>query len=166
MDDMFPASTFDYHIFDRIMQIMKVEKDIGRYELGQGHNWHGKTQTIVGCPDWSLYEYGADSEYRISCMPSVWRKEYLLKYLDNDWTPWQFEVEGSKIAKSDGYRVVATKGRYALKCNHTVSSGRYPNLLNISELEPSVVTEMIENGLLNKNCLIYGENLETAKRYL
>lgn len=165
MDDMLPASEIDWEVFLTTFGYMASESKIGRYELGTGHGWHKETPIAMKFKDWHIYEYGKDSEYMISCQPAIWRKEYLLKYLNHDWDMWQFEVEGSKIAKTDGYSTIATKGRYALRTNHTVSTGRYPGLMNINGLNHQDVEEMISLGLFNRDKLILGENLQEARKY-
>ena len=35
--------------------------------------------------------------------------KYMLKYLQPDMNPWQFELDGSEKAKNDGYRILGTK---------------------------------------------------------
>jgi hypothetical protein len=165
MDDMLPASEIDWEVLNTTMGIMLLDETIGRYELGTGHSWHGMVNEIYADIDWSVYEYGADSQYMISCMPAIWRREYLLKYLNHDWNMWQFELDGSKIALSDGYKTIATKGRYAYKTNHTVSSSRYPGLMNVAGLDKNTVEEMISLGFFERDKLILGENLQEAKKY-
>ena len=40
-----------------------------------------------------------DSEYLISLQPSIWRKEFLLKNLIPEYSPWDFEIYGSQFLK-------------------------------------------------------------------
>jgi len=40
-----------------------------------------------------------NSAYHLTCQPSIWRKDYLLKYLVDGMTPWQFE--GQTTAQQD-----------------------------------------------------------------
>lgn len=165
MDDMLPASKIDYEIFYEVMALMVQDETIGRYELGTGHGWHGHKPILKVYDDWHIHEYGSDSEYMISCMPAIWKREYLLKYLDHDWNAWQFEVEGSKLAKHDGYKTIATGGLYAYRTNHTVSSTRYPGLMNVNGLDKAIVEYMITMGYFERDKLILGENLQEAIRY-
>ena len=49
-------------------------------------------------------------------------KEYLLKYLTNDLTPWEFESINSKKAINDSYRILGTKNKYAVKSCCAIST--------------------------------------------
>ena len=134
-DDLLINRPVDYEVFDNVMEQMQKDNEICRYELGTGHCWHTWINFIKNYPDWNIYEYGKGSEYRISTQLSVWRTEYLLKYLNHQWTPWQFELEGSKLANTDGKMIIATKGRYAFGYTHCLSTQRYPGLVNVEGIK-------------------------------
>ena len=58
-------------------------------------------------PDFAKYEYlesintmhkmSPTSPWLTSVQPAIWRKSELLKFLKPEYTPWNFEVEGSKL---------------------------------------------------------------------
>ena len=62
-------------------------------------------------PDFAKYEYlesintmhkmSPTSPWSTSVQPAIWRKSELLKLLKPEYTPWNFEVEGSKLAKNN-----------------------------------------------------------------
>jgi hypothetical protein len=62
-------------------------------------------------PDFAKYEYlesintmhkmSPTSPWLTSVQPAIWRKSELLKFLKPEYTPWNFEVEGSKEAKNN-----------------------------------------------------------------
>jgi hypothetical protein len=62
-------------------------------------------------PDFAKYEYlesvntmhkmSPNSPWLTSVQPAIWRKSELLKLLKPEYTPWNFEVEGSKLAKNN-----------------------------------------------------------------
>jgi len=62
-------------------------------------------------PDFAKYEYlesintmhkmSPNSPWLTSVQPAIWRKSELLKFLKPEYTPWNFEVEGSKLAKNN-----------------------------------------------------------------
>jgi hypothetical protein len=62
-------------------------------------------------PDFAKYEYlesintmhkmSPTSPWLTSVQPAIWRKSELLKFLKPEYTPWNFEVEGSKLAKNN-----------------------------------------------------------------
>lgn len=62
-------------------------------------------------PDFAKYEYlesintmhkmSPNSPWLTSVQPAIWRKSELLKFLKPEYTPWNFEVKGSKLAKNN-----------------------------------------------------------------
>ncbi len=44
-----------------------------------------------------------NSRYRLSTQPSIWNKEFLLKYLTDGLSPWEFETQNPK---NDGWQIV------------------------------------------------------------
>ena len=62
-------------------------------------------------PDFAKYEYlesintmhkmSPNSPWLTSVQPALWRKSELLKFLKPEYTPWNFEVKGSKLAKNN-----------------------------------------------------------------
>ncbi len=47
------------------------------------------------------------SRYRLSTQPSIWNRDYLLKYLTDGLTPWKFETQDPK---DDGHAIIGYKG--------------------------------------------------------
>ncbi len=60
-----------------------------------------------------------ESRYRLSTQPSVWSKEFLLKYLTPGLSPWDFETQDPK---NDGYNV---KGFVLPPVNHNEGVRRF-----------------------------------------
>jgi hypothetical protein len=158
LEDLLPIRSINYDTFEDGLLRMELDDRIGRYELGTGHCWHKKVVQMG-----NFYEYGYESLYRISTQTAIWRTEYLLQYLNNDWTPWQFEVEGSKIAQSDGRKVIASKFDFALEWVHSALSGKYPDMINVQGIQHSDVEEMIALGLLDRNKLQLGIDINSPR---
>jgi hypothetical protein len=56
-----------------------------------------------------LIERGQTSRYRNSLQAAIWRRHYFAKFLVPGWTPWQFEIEGMKMAYNDGAVILGPK---------------------------------------------------------
>ena len=54
------------------------------------------------------------SDYRISAVWSVWRKDYFLRYLKPGMDLWEWEIEGSRQARVDGVDILSTMGSYPI----------------------------------------------------
>lgn len=62
--------------------------EYGRIDLGD-QCMRGCNEELIG--DWGVYQYCQDRNYRLSTQPSIWNKEFLLKYLQEGLSPWDFE---------------------------------------------------------------------------
>lgn len=52
---------------------------------------------------YTVYENEQDAEYRLSTQISLWNKKYLLQYLTDNLSPWEFETQYSK---NDGWKII------------------------------------------------------------
>ena len=153
LDDYLLLEKFNWWFFDEGMTLMRENKNIGRYELGYGAHQKKNIQSI----NERFFKYGTEANYRISCQMSIWRTEYLLKYLNHDWTPWQFEVLGSREANKDGYEVIGTIGEYALRTiEESALSGRHPDNINVLGLRTKYIDELVDLGYIDREKIQYG----------
>ncbi len=54
-----------------------------------------KTENIL---DQNYKKLRTDAPYAISLQPAIWNRKCLLSLLENNWSPWQFEIKGSRVA--------------------------------------------------------------------
>lgn len=166
LDDFLPVKSFDYSVFNEVMNVMKQDDSIVRYELGVGHQWHNSKNIVKDFGDWNIYEYAPDSLYKISTQFSVWRTEYFNFVMDHYWNPWQFEVEGSKNADNYNVKIIATDKKCAWGWVWSGAiSGRHPNMVNIAGLNRDDIEELISLGIFEKDKLQYGMEIGQNKRY-
>jgi hypothetical protein len=79
-------------------QFRKAELTGQAMKLPPNENWyHG------------LLLRGQTSRYRNSLQAAIWDKHYFESFLQHDWTPWQFEIEGMKRAYNDGALILGPK---------------------------------------------------------
>ena len=103
-----------------------------------------------------IIELDQEANYRLSVVYSIWNKEYMLKYLEPNMNPWEFELAGSEKAKNDGYKILGTKYNHPIYCSHTVRRGDFNNLdftvydgYNIS-IDDDTLQELKTMGLINE----------------
>lgn len=82
----------------------KLSPQVGRFSLT--HDLFGRPYIDV---DNSVIESAQTANYRCSTQYSIWNRKYLLKYLHAGQTPWQFEINQSKAAKNDGFKILGSK---------------------------------------------------------
>ena len=158
LEDLLPVQPIDYEIFNAGYGIMKMNSQIARYELGIGHCWHVDITPIENSP---FYLYGKKSLYRISTQWAIWRRAYLLEYLKHGWSAWDFEIEGSRIAATDGRDVMCGNFAHAWHWVHSALSGKYPDKVNVMDIKRSDIEEMIALGILDRSKLQVGIELNS-----
>lgn len=86
----------DHLLLDRVVRPISMPNGLERLELGQRTSNH-KT-CIHGEQDWYL-TYTNETPYKVSCQPSVWKTDALLRELRRvNGSPWDFESQGSCVA--------------------------------------------------------------------
>jgi hypothetical protein len=153
LDDYLIIDWFDECVFRDVLCEMYADETIGRYELGFGGGRKANIHT-EGLP---YYKYDQNMQYRVSCQISVWRTSYLLSFLLQNWSIWDFEVKGSKMSNHDGMEVVATKENYALRwIEESALSARHPGRVNLLGMRISDVYDLVDNGIVDKNSVQFG----------
>lgn len=155
LDDYWPNTYLNQKILNELLTYAEGHKKVGRIALGvldiEAHN------IVKEYDGYSIVQFKSDTVYRLSCQTSVWNREYFLKYFQHDWTPWQLELTGSKMAKNDGWEIIGTDGDCTFKwMEESALSGRWPGMINILGLRQEDVKYLIENKLVNSNKLQYG----------
>ena len=129
-EDVFFYDTPNIEYINHLLERMKDDGSVGRLQLTDGAeentctletSWHYKVdliEEVTGCPwgDFKLFKQRRESNYTLNTQLSLWNKEYFLKYMIDGMTPWQFELEGSKLARSDeDYEVWMVDGAIPIK---------------------------------------------------
>lgn len=160
LDDFFLLDYPDQSAFESAFSYLNKE-EVKRVELGITSSiCHYKKY------DKDFLAYTQASDYRITCQPSIWKREYLLEFLNNDWTPWEFEVKGSDQARNDGNEMLLSQTGMLKTSQLSGMSKHNPGLINILGIKPIDVQELIKSNLLDPERLIYGFNRTKPFRYL
>ena len=83
--------------FGKLQLTMTVEGDITKdpcYNLA-----HLKTSKYEDA-EFDMYQL-VNSDYSVNCQPSIWNKEFLMKYLIPGHSPWGFEIQCANAARND-----------------------------------------------------------------
>lgn len=113
---------------------------VGRIDLGD--------QCIRGCNKpfikyTGVYRYCYDRAYRLSTQPSIWRKEFLLKYLNPGLSPWDFERLHPVI---DGWDIIGLDTK-TLEYNEGVTK-KDIFAYNLDGVPQDQINEMKQLGIL------------------
>tara|TARA_R110000765_G_scaffold402950_1_gene498897 strand:- start:783 stop:1505 length:723 start_codon:yes stop_codon:yes gene_type:complete len=127
-DDYFIYGTEDSAFFDhtdtgwinRLTEIIKKNPTIGRINLVNpcdregstiDNNPHYKADLYQNHGDWDLYKLTKDSNYAITAQMSIWNKKFFLDYCQPNYSPWDFELNGSsRWAENQDFSVLLVYG--------------------------------------------------------
>lgn len=88
------------------------------------------------------------SPYHLSLMTGIWNTQHLLAVLQPEWSPWDVEIEGTRVLSRQIDKYVIGSHQWPVKHTLAFRSGD-SNTLYLNELQENDVTEMRELGLLN-----------------
>ena len=155
-EDNFPVIPVNHSLLNEIKKILN--DDIGRFcinnSIERSRGYTGTTRQIGHVGNIPLLECTQNSDYRLSGMPSIWQRKYFLKYLQDEWSPWDWEVKGSEFARNDNYKILGTAGTHVVYNTLSVRSGDLTNIdFRIVDdyersLDESIIDEMRELKIL------------------
>tara|TARA_Y100000389_G_C17386684_1_gene477436 strand:+ start:257 stop:967 length:711 start_codon:yes stop_codon:yes gene_type:complete len=137
MEDQFILDYVNLDILNVLLSLVKQEKLVGRANLTNSifqTHMGKKHQTFKSIDDFEIIEYTQDSSFRITCEWAIWDKDYMLKYLQDDLTPWEFEKQKGK----DGYNLIGCKNKVAIRHAEAIRRGKVNedfNFLFVNENE-------------------------------
>jgi hypothetical protein len=76
---------------------------------------------------WDLYSQAKDSNYSLTTQFSIWNKDFLLKYLIDGLTPWQFELSSSKVTAEEKKNIYMIDKNYPIFKKEGYSLGTWTN---------------------------------------
>jgi len=148
MEDTFIKAPVNFEVLEDLKSLCTPEHKVGRIDLTEGMSFRA-TEPYLKVNNTQVVENLQDVRFRISCQMSIWNKEYMLKYLIDGYTPWDFEVKGSELAKHDGYRILGTHqdDKLAVVKNEGVTVQNIHNY-NLSGFTQETLNEMKELNLI------------------
>lgn len=154
LDDYLPISNFDSEVFNYMLNMMKKDKQIVRYEIGHTTTSHKTIQENSG---FLIKEIPQNANYRMSCQLSIWKKDYLLKMLSYKATPWEFESTTSELSKGDNKKMILSDKRWALRwVRQSALSGRHPHKVNVLGIKLDDISQMLKKNLIKEKDLQFG----------
>ncbi len=120
--DQVPVRPVNKEIHALLSGIIRDDKRIGRATLVDNLGEGAPYNVLRKYDGYSLIEQSQDDRYRLSAVWSIWRREYLLKYLKRGMDLWEWETRDH--AKNDGWRTLGTARKHAVSSAHILARGR------------------------------------------
>jgi len=158
LDDYIILDHLDAKTFSADMDFV-INNDIKRYALG------GKSKKYYEFEEWNGFlRFTKNSPYRISAQVSVWNREYLMRYLRDDWTPWDFEIKGATESRKDDAILVYKMNPVLLYQEQGFVSRRYKADLNVEGIKKEDLQYHIECGNFDGKTLQWGMGKPKKKK--
>lgn len=152
IDDHLITDTIDSKLLEFLYDKIKTDNTVGRINLVESLEFRN-CDVLEHHGDFDLLSQKRGTNYRIDCQFSIWRMSYLLNRLKRNWTPWQFEVYGSDLARNDEFKILGTGKKQVV---HKVEAKRNfePDFVNLLGIKYKDIFELIKLGLVDKSEII------------
>ena len=151
-EDHFPLKEFNKKTYDVLLSCINDDM-VGRIAItnDRAYDPYSHYKTIDGV---NIIQSTQDSMYRISCQPSIWKREYMLKHMLSGLKgPWEFEL--LKNQYHDGYTILGLTENYPILVSNAISKGKYDeewfrshHVNDHYEMDMDIVNYMIEKEII------------------
>jgi len=161
LDDFFPCCSLDEQMFSVIVEKMKDNSNIGRFCLSYDAFNYCSHKLVEMRDGYGIISIDKGALYRISTQPALWRKDYLLKFLEHDWSPWNFEIDGSYLSSTFKEEVYGTADPTFEKVpsrwvNKGSVSRQCPGRVNVLGLSFEAIIDLLMKGFYTESQLQWG----------
>ena len=121
-EDTFFYKEMNHDYINYLTEVVKLNHQIGKVQLcdvaeengfaiEENRHYKSRILTNVNVPELNIdfdMHVLMKSNYSINCQLSLWNKEFLLKYLEDGYSPWDFEIKGSIAAydETEWYSII------------------------------------------------------------
>ena len=149
MEDQFILDFVNLEVINTLSNLLQENKSIGRacltnsiFQTHMGKN-HQDFTTI---DKYNIIEYTQSSSFRITCEWSLWKKDYFLKYLQGNLTPWEFERQKG----NDNSHLIGCKNKVAIRHAEAIRRGKVNESFDFRFVnEDEELSEKVKNELNN-----------------
>ena len=121
-EDMFLARKVDFKALASLLNIVKKYKlsptriALGNAIANQAHN------IFLQTPEYEFIIQNQVSQYRLSLQWSIWKKEYFIKHLHDNFSQWDYEIKNMQSVCNDGKTIIGLKDNFPLGFSNAVVS--------------------------------------------
>lgn len=164
IDDYLLADVPNFDMLQIASDIMNKSDKVGRFDLTFDSQVEGNTLKISNVDGREVRVKHPNAPYRISTQPAIWKKDFLLKILDHDWSPWQFELMGTQMVQQQKEKL-QTFCFYDKKMVdypiRTIAKGlvsrHNPGKYNVLGLKVDTIRDLVDKKFFKEEELIWGQ---------
>jgi len=120
-DDLFPICELDEELFAEAIELVKNKK------AEKVHFFWGSDKQYENCSKFNdnFRELSQTAEYRSALVPGVWSKEYFLRNLHSNFSPWDYEVRNQADTTYDGATILISNFKPIIGWVNMFRQGRF-----------------------------------------
>lgn len=163
LDDFLIIREVDLELFNTCTELLN--KSIGRIDLQPSLQYARhknmvspyKTHNNVDFLKLSQNSGSMNGLYRIAAAFSIWNKDWFLKTLQRNWSPWDWEIIGNRSHSNDGYDVIGSVDKWCIKKTEGLSN-RWGDKINTKAIRPEDKEKMKELSQPTDKVVTFFEN--------
>lgn len=148
LDDYWMLSLVNFQIYMYLQKYLK--NNVAKICLSSDVSAF-RSKILEKVDDVAIHEACQSAKYRTSTQFSIWRKNYFMQFLRSNWSIWDFELQGSKLAKEDSETILGTDTMVVNYCNLY----RRGSILKstIKKLQTyKILDTLIQNKFIRRSC--------------
>lgn len=144
MEDTFVKAPVNFHVLNVLQRVVHGRK-VGRINLCHEvtKQEHSPYLMVEGL---QLFKNNPFSLYRLSTQPSIWNRDYVLRYMQADLTPWQFECQSDN--QVDRWLVLGLDQASAPLIKNEGVRKRNIHAYDLNGIDETTISEMKTMGIL------------------
>lgn len=155
------------------LSLMKKNPKIGRFDLTFDCQVEGNFVNIGKINNNNIIQKKPNADYRISTQPSIWRKDFLLNFLDNDWSPWDFEILGTQMSRKENMleQTLAfydsKMQKYPIRTTAKGAVSRFnPGKFNVLGMPTDLIKDLVSQKFFKEEEIIWGQHANNPPNFL
>ncbi len=149
LEDYWISRRVDTEGIALLAKYMDAERSIIKADLKDDRLYAGGKKSFGFYDRLDMILSDPDSAYHMSLMSGLWRKEHMLSVLKPGWSPWEVEIDGTRVLSA--MRNLKVVGTRQMPLNHILAfRGNDFEKLDLSGLSEEDVSSLSRLGLLKR----------------
>ena len=145
------------------MKAIKSSEKIANVQLSFSSNQINKNYLTK---ENNIQYLNKDSNYSAITQWSIWRRSVLINILKNIKSPWEFELEGSKILNRLNLNTVVTDPPALIYPDASALSSRNKTKVSVLGIKKNDIDELLKQKLVKEDSLILGHFINKRINYI
>lgn len=154
LDDYFLSKKFNQVAHRNLLTCISETQDCVGAKLGLWTSFDTSTTVPIGN---DLYRVAKDAAWPVTTQFTIWKKDFLMDYLKDLETPWDFEMKGASYLNQSSKYIIGSYKPALSYPEPSAISRRHPKKISVFANQEVDIEFGIRNGILKESSLILGQ---------